>query len=217
MVGRSRLDDGIVAVATPLDSRSPALHAAVAQLLAGESVLGASALPLATRAALDATLDPKIRGALLTAIAQAPGQAALDAATEVFAQLNPASPVVVTGATAASAPGTATATSAASGEPVEAAWRRFVGDRRRMTELDYFVTMAKSASPAQRTLAYAVLLQSIRSPRVPPAVREKVAPVIEAGWTDAASAPSLVQAVGLMHLESQYGDKLAAYGKRQGR
>jgi hypothetical protein len=101
---------------------------------------------------------------------------------------------------------------------VEAAWRRFVGDRRRMTELDYFVTMARTgAAPAQRTLAYAVLLQSIRSPRVPPAVREKVAPVIEAGWTDAASAPSLVQAVGLMHLESQYGDKLATYGKRQGR
>jgi len=100
---------------------------------------------------------------------------------------------------------------------VEAAWRRVVGDRRRMTELDYFVTMAKGATPAQRTLAYAVLLQSIRSPRVPPAVREKVAPVIEAGWTDPASAPSLVQAVNVMHLESQYGDKLAAHGKGQGK
>jgi hypothetical protein len=129
--------------------------------------------------------------------------------------------VVVTGTTAAAAP-TATpaaprATPAAGGDPVEAAWRRFVGDRRRMTELDYFVTMAKSASPAQRTLAYAVLLQSIRSPRVPPAVREKVAPVIEAGWTDAASTASLVQAVNVMHLESQYGDKLAAHGKGQGK
>jgi len=86
-----------------------------------------------------------------------------------------------------------------------------------MTELDYFITMAHNAPAAQRTLAYAVLLQSIRSPRVPAAVRDKVAPVIDAAWTDPASAPSLVQAVSLMHLESQYGDKLATYGKRQGR
>jgi len=223
MVGRSHVDDGIVAAATQLDTKSPALHAAVAQLLAGESVLGASALPLAKRDALDATLDAKIRSSLLTAIASAPGQQALDAATEVFAQLTPAAPVVVTGTTPAAAVPAATptaapaTTAAASADPVEAAWRRFVGDRRRMTELDYFVTKAKSASPAERTLAYAVLLQSIRSPRVPPAVREKVAPVIEAGWTDPASAPSLVQAVNVMHLESQYGDKLAAHGKGQGK
>jgi putative membrane-bound dehydrogenase-like protein len=217
MVGRARLDDGIVAVATQLDTRSPALHAAVAQLLAGESVLGASALPLAKRAALDATLDPKIRASLLLAIAQAPGQPALDAATEVFAQLNPSAPVVVTGVTGTTGAAAAAATPAAGVDPVEAAWRRFVGDRRRATELDYFVTMAKSASPAQRTLAYAVLLQSIRSPRTPPAVREKVAPVIEAGWADAASTPSLVQAVNVMHLEGQYGDKLATVGKGQGK
>jgi hypothetical protein len=44
-----------------------------------------------------------------------------------------------------------------------------------------------------------------------------VAPVIEAGWTDAAATPSLVQAVGIMHLEGQYGDKLATYGKGQGK
>jgi len=217
MVGRARLDDGIVGVATQLDARSPALHAAVAQLLAGESVLGASALPLAKRGALDATLDPAIRASLLTAIAQAPGQPALDAATEVFAQLNPTAPVVVTGTTTAAAAAAPAATPAAGSDPVEAAWRRFVGDRRRMTELDYFATMAKSGAPAQRTLAYAVLLQSIRSPRAPAAVREKVAPVIEAGWSDAASTPSLVQAVNVMHLESQYGDKLAAHGKGQGK
>jgi hypothetical protein len=182
-------------------------------------VLGASALPLAKRAALDAALDAKIRASLLGAIAQAPGQQALDAATDVFAQLNPAAAVVVTGTTpAAAAPAAASATAAtAAADPVEGAWRRFVGDRRRMTELDYFVTMAKSASPAQRTLAYAVLLQSVRSPRVPPAVREKVAPVIEAGWTDPASTASLVQAVNVMHLESQYGDKLAAHSKPQGK
>jgi putative membrane-bound dehydrogenase-like protein len=220
MVGRAQLDEGTVAIATQLDARSPELHGAVAQLLAGESTLGAGTLPLVRTAVLDAKLDPRIRGSLLNAMAQAPGNDALDVAAEVFSRLNP-----VPGMSAAATPAAAAAASptppagprAAGGDPVEAAWRRFVGDRRRMTELDYFVTMAKGATPAQRTLAYAVLLQSIRSPRVPPAVREKVAPVIEAGWTDAASTPSLVQAVNVMHLESQYGDKLAAHGKGQGK
>jgi putative membrane-bound dehydrogenase-like protein len=220
MVGRARLDEGTVAVATQLDARSPELHAAVAQLLAGESALGAGSLPLARSAVLDSKLDPKIRGSLLAAIAQAPGQPALDVAAEVFARLNPVPglPASATPAAAASAsPTAAAATEAAGTDPVETAWRRFVGDRRRMTELDYFITMARSAPPSQRTLAYAVLLQSIRSSRTPAAVRDKVAPVIETAWTDPTSMPSLVQAVSLMRLESQYADKLAAHAKHTGR
>ena len=94
---------------------------------------------------------------------------------------------------------------------MEAAWRRFVGDRRRLGEIDYFVTMARRSEPSQRTLAYAVLLQSVRSPRAPAAVRDKVTPVLDAAWADPASAPSLVQAISLMRLEGQYTDKLAAY------
>ena len=76
--------------------------------------------------------------------------------------------------------------------------------------------MAKTAQPSQRTLAYAVLIQSIRTPRTPAPVREKVAPVIEAAWADPASAPSLVQAISLMRMESQYTDKLAAYNQNKG-
>ena len=71
--------------------------------------------------------------------------------------------------------------------------------------------MAKTGQPPQRTLAYAVLIQSIRTPRTPAPVREKVAPVIEAAWPDPASAPSLVQAIGVMRMETQYTEKLAAY------
>ena len=96
---------------------------------------------------------------------------------------------------------------------MEAAWRRFVGDRRRMGEIDYFITMTKKTEPSQRTLAYAVLLQSVRSPRTPAPVREKVAPVLDAAWADPAAAPTLVQAIGLMRLESQYTEKLAAYNQ----
>ena len=84
-----------------------------------------------------------------------------------------------------------------------------------MNELDYFVNMAKTASPAQRTLAFAVLVQSVRAPRTPPGVKEKVTPVLDAAWTDAASAPSLVQAIAIMRLESQYTDKLAAYNQNK--
>jgi len=139
-----------------------------------------------------------------------PGQPALEVASDVFARLTPTAgtpapaPAPMAGATQAG-------TAAASGDPIEAAWRRFVGDRRRMTELDYFINLAKSGQPQQRTLAYAVLIQSIRTPRTPAPVREKVAPVIEAAWSDPASAPSLVQAIGVMRMETQYTDKLAAY------
>jgi hypothetical protein len=239
MVGRAQLDESTVALATRLDARSPELHGAVAQLLAGESTLGAGSLPLARSAVLDTKLEPRTRGALLTAIAGAPGPQALDVAAEVFARLNPVPglPAAATPAAAASAaptqPGanapagntpagntpaagaTAASAPAAGADPVETAWRRFVGDRRRQGELDYFIAMAKKTEPSQRTLAYAVLLQSVRSPRTPAAIREKVTPVIEAAWADEASAPSLVQAITLMRLDSQYTDKLAAYNQNK--
>jgi hypothetical protein len=234
MVGRAQLDESTVAIATQLDARSPELHGAVAQLLAGESTLGAGSLPLARSAVLDTKLESRTRGALLAAMAAAPGPQALDVAAEVFARLNPVPglPAAATPAAAASAaptqPGAGTAGAGApnaggpaasapgaGADPVETAWRRFVGDRRRQGEIDYFIAMAKKTEPSQRALAYAVLLQSIRSPRTPAATREKVTPVIEAAWADSASAPSLVQAISLMRLESQYTEKLAAYGQNK--
>lgn len=228
MVGRTQLDAHTLALASQLDAKGGAVHGAVAQLLAGESTLGSGAMPMARTAVLDVNIDPKIRGALLTTISQVPGQQALDAAAEVFARLNPVPgmPAAATAAAAASASPTPPAgattlrgagANGASSDPIEAAWRRFVGDRRRMGELDYFINMSKTAQPSQRTLAYAVLLQSVRAPRTPPAVRDKVTPVLEAAWTDAASAPSLVQAVTLMRLESQYSEKLAAYNQSKPR
>jgi len=225
-VGRSQLDPTTLALATALDARSPALHGAVAQLLAGESSFGAGALPLVRTAVLDPKLDPAIRGQLLNAMAQVPGPQALDAAAEVFGRLTPvpglpaaatpgaaasASPTPPAGSAAAGASGAA----AAAGDPVESAWRRFVGDRRRMGELDYFINMARTGQPSQRTLAYAVLVQAVRTPRTPAPVRERVAPVIDAAWADPASAPSLVQAITLMRVESQYTEKLQAYGQQQ--
>ena len=196
-MGRLQLDARALAIAAQLDAKGGAMHGAVAQLLAGEATLGAGALPLARTAVLDITLDPAVRAALLSAIAQAPGQPSLDVAAELFGRLNPTAGV--------------SASATAGADPVETAWRRFVGDRRRMGELDYFITMAKTAPPANRVLAYAVLVQSIRGPRTPPQVREKVTPVLEAAWSDPTSAPSLVQAIGIMRLDAQYAERLATY------
>jgi hypothetical protein len=139
---------------------------------------------------LDTALRGEVRGALITAASRLPGDSGLAIASELVAQLNPFE---------------------GNAAEVEAAWRRFVGDRRRANELDYFITMARTGQPEQRTLAYSVLVQSVRGARTPAPVREKVAPVIAAAWTDPSSAPSLVQAITIMRLESQYAEQLAAY------
>ena len=90
------------------------------------------------------------------------------------------------------------------------AWRRFVGERQRQQQIDRFITLSQSGSDAERTLAFAVLAQSVRSSRTPPAVRSKVEPVIAAAWTDAAAAPRLIEAIRVMRLEEQYADQLQA-------
>ncbi|AHG93164.1 heme-binding protein (plasmid) [Gemmatirosa kalamazoonensis] len=217
LVGRAQLDAESVTLAQQLDARGPALRAAVAQLLSGESALGAGTLPLLRTVVLDAKLDAAVRGQLLTALSQVPGPSARDAAAEVFGRLMPVPglPAAATPAAAASAAPTPPAGSAGAGDPVESAWRRYVGDRRRLADLDWFIAQARSGTPAQRTLAYAVLVQSVRTPRTPAPVREKVAPVLEAAWRDPASTPSLVQAITLMHVESQYADRLQAVGQQQ--
>jgi len=171
----------------------------VAELLAGETTFEAPALALARTAILDTTLTGAVRAKLLTALAAMPADAGRDASTAVFARLNPR-------------PG-----APAPNDPIEAAWRRWVGERLRANQLDYFVDLARSAQdPAQRTLAYAVLLQVVRNPRAPAAVREKVAPVLDAAWADAALTPRLVDAITIMRVESQYTQQLEAYRAKQG-
>ena len=44
-----------------------------------------------------------------------------------------------------------------------------------------------------------------------PTVHPRFFEVLDAAWADPASAPSLVQAITLMRLESQYTDKLSTY------
>ncbi|MEP6835397.1 MAG: hypothetical protein ABJB74_18575 [Gemmatimonas sp.] len=91
---------------------------------------------------------------------------------------------------------------------VETAWRQLVGARDRTAHLDYFVGLSKTGDAAQKTLSLAILLQSVRGPLAQQAIRDKVQPVLTAGWTDAANAPNLARAVRIMKLESQYAEQL---------
>jgi HEAT repeat protein len=190
LVGTSHLEPAAVAILPALDRRGATLHATVAQLLAGETSVGEQLLPLVRRGVLDSTLDAELRGRLLTSAGQTTDSSARAAATDLFVRTVPG-------------PGTPAA--------VEAAWRRYVGDRRRGQELAQWIHLAQSGEPAERTLAFSVLVQSVRSPRAPAAVRDRVRPVIAAGWSDPAAAPSLAQAVHVVKAESQYTEQLAAY------
>jgi hypothetical protein len=198
LVGTSQVGGAAVPMLAQLDAKGPALHAAVVELLAGETAFDAATLPMARAAVFDTTLPAATRARVLTAFSQLQGDAGRDAATAVFAQLNPK----------VGAP--------TSNDPLEAAWRRWVGERLRNGQLDYFVNLAKSASdPAQRTLAYSVLVQVARNPRVPPAMREQIMPVLDAAWADPALTPRLVDAIGIMRVESQYTQQLDAYKAKQ--
>jgi putative membrane-bound dehydrogenase-like protein len=200
LVGTSQLTAAAVPLVARLDATSPALHAAVAELLAGETAFEGPALALARTAVLDTTLAGATRAKVLTALS-AVGDAGRDATTEIFARLTPR----------AGAPPGAT-------DPIEAAWRRWVGERLRSGQLDYFVNLARTTQdPAQRTLAYAVLLQVARNQRAPAAIREQVTPVLDAAWSDAALTPRLVDAIAIMRVESQYQQQLDAYKAKQGK
>lgn len=189
LVGRSSAGADVAPLLARLDAQGVELHAAVARLVAGEREVDPALLPLVRSAALDGALEAEVRGQLLTAVIGMEGEEALTAAIELFAQVNPHGSAGVPG-------------------PVEMAWRRFVGDRQRQDQVDRFIGLSRDGSAAERTLAYAVLAQSIRSSRTPEEVRERVTPVIDAAWGDEEAAARLVDAIELMRLESQYEAQL---------
>jgi putative membrane-bound dehydrogenase-like protein len=195
LVGHSEVNPDALPLLAQLDRKNAALHGAVAQMLAGESTITPEMLPLVRNAALDAKLDASVRGEVLRGIAALPGDEGRAAAVGVFAQLNPTPD---------------------DKSDVTTAWRRFVGDRRNFGAIDYYTGLAKTGTPQERVLAYSVLAQINRAGRVPPETKQKVGQAIEAGWSDPASAPSLVQAINIMGVESQYADQLKAFQSKSG-
>ena len=203
LVGTSQLAAAGGAAARALDATGPALHTAVAELLAGETTFEAPTLALARAAVLDS--DARRRHARASCSPRSPRCRATRAAMrrrQIFARLHAASRARRRERTirsrrrgaAGSASGCAPASSTTSS-----------------------ISRAPRTDPAQRTLAYAVLLQAVRNPRAPAAMREKVAPVLDAAWADAALAPRLVDAITIMRVESQYAEQLKAYQAAAGK
>ncbi len=198
LVGLSKLDATAITAATRWNGANAAAHVGVAQLLAGETSMADGALPLVKSAALDASLPEDVRAKLINMLAAIPARAGLDAVTPILASVTPAATPAGTVA-----------------PPIEAAWRRFVGDRRRQNELDYFVDLSRGAASNTRTLGFAVLLQAVRGGRAPASVSDKVQPVLKAAWASYEASADLVRAVNIMRLESAYTDQLAAVAARK--
>ena len=202
LIGHQQLDDSFLPVLGQLEQQPGAVHGAVAELVSAQTSLPDNALPMLRREALDPTLPGATRGEALKAIARLTSPAALSAAMEAYARVNPA-------------PGVDPA--------VEQAWRQYVGDRNRIGQIDQFVEFAHSSDPEQRVLAFSVLTQLQRLTKgrnnmfatmfAAPLV--KVGSTIDNAWTDPTTGPSLVRAITIMKLEANYADQLKAYQARK--
>ncbi len=197
VVGHSTLTKEMVPALTTWASGGAAMQPAVAQLLAGDAVLVEGSLPLAQSLALSTSLPEDTRAQLVNKVAALPGRPGLEAATDLLAQLTPAATPVGTDA-----------------QPIEAAWRRFVGDRRRTAELDYFIELSRAATLNTRVLGFAVLLQSVRGGRAAAVVNDKVQPVLAAAWASRAASADLARATSIMRLQAAYATQLAAVSAR---
>ncbi len=189
LVGHQKVTPDMVAM---LQRTGGVATPALAQLISAENGIVDGGLPLVRRLAMDTSVPESVRGRLVGMLGAVAGRAGLDAATGVLVAYTP----------------DVTPAGSAAG-PLEAAWRRFVGDRRRLQELDYFIDQSRSAQPNARVLGFAVLLQSVRGGRAAAAVNDKVQPVLAAAWQSRAASADLARAVGIMRLESAYTEQLA--------
>ncbi|CAN5176256.1 hypothetical protein BH09GEM1_BH09GEM1_40640 [soil metagenome] len=198
LIGHQQLDDTFLPVLEQLERRTGPVHGAVAELVSAQTSLPDNALPMLRRAALDPTLSGAARANALTAIGRLPTPKGLVAAAETFAHVNPA-------------PGADPA--------VEQAWRRYVGDRNRIGQVDQFVELAHGRDAEQRVLAFSVLTQLQRVTRgrnnmmaaMFAGPLAKVATTVDNAWTDPVAGPSLVNAIIIMKLETNYAEQLKAY------
>jgi hypothetical protein len=202
LVGEPQLTDALLPVLAQLDSSGAEMHETVARAIAQESAVPASFVSLARRAVLDTALPAEVRARVLNAVAATPG--APGHAVEIVALLNPTVPKLGgDAATTAAAAGTTS-------DPVELAWRRFVGARDRNQQIEFFAELTTGNDPAQRTLAFAVLAQLARNPRSPQTVRDRVQSVFATAWSNPVVARNLADAIRIMRLENQYAEQLKA-------
>lgn len=191
LIGHATVTAEMIPVLRGLATESATKRVGVAQLLAGESSVSTEAMPLVLAGAADATIGDSARAKLVTMVAALTGRGSTGSATPVIAMTTPIS-------------------GEATGTAVESAWRRYVGDRRRLQELDAFKELTSSDNANERTLGFAVLLQAVRGNRVAPEVSSKVQPVLAAAWQSHAVSADLARAVHVMRLDAQYTEQLAA-------
>lgn len=192
LIGHAQLSPASAASLVGL-AATPTLRPAVAELLAGEPAVYDGTLALLNGLATDAAIAEDTRAALVAKVTAMSGRPGLDASTSLLANFTP------TITPAGTPPGA-----------LDGAWRRYVGDRRRTTELDYFIELSRAAKPDARVLGFAVLLQAVRGNRAPAAITDKVQPVLTAAWKSVAASTDLARAVRIMRLESAYTEQLDA-------
>ncbi len=192
LVGHAELPASAISTLADLTNREAVPPGAIAELLAAEDGIIGGALPLVRGAAGNPAVRDSVRARLVGMLSAVPGRAGLDAASAALVSVTP---VITPAGTAAG--------------PLEAAWRRFVGDRRRLQELDYFIDASRAASPDLRVLGFAVLLQSVRGGRAPAAIADTVQPVLHDAWRSRAAYADLARAVRIMRLDAAYATQLA--------
>ena len=209
LVGHAGIPASAAALLERLDASGGSLHSAVAQLLAGENGFATELAPLVTRAVTDTTLPADARGQVLMAAGRISGEQGLPAAELIFSRVNPRPPAPADASAPPATPGAS--------NPVETAWKRFVGARERTWQLEKFAALAKSDDPAQRVLGYSVLVQSVRNPRwTPEFVSNFVQPVLASAWSDPTATASLVQAIRIMRVDAQYAEQLKSHAGQAG-
>ncbi|HEX6069873.1 MAG TPA: HEAT repeat domain-containing protein [Longimicrobiaceae bacterium] len=193
LVGERELrPEALARVRAVLPSEPGAREAFAGMLVAVPLPDGASAAAIGS-VAMDRSLSPELRGQALTALSRGTAPEAVAAATAAHA------------AVTAEIPRTA---------ELLQPWRRFATDRRRVAELETFAALARAGDEEEKVLAWAVLVQTAALPRNPEASRTRAASLIEAAWTDPASAAPLVRAITLLAVEDRYARELAAHRQR---
>ena len=202
LIGHQQLDESLTPILEQLERRPGAIHGAVTELVTAQPALPENALPLLRRASLDPAMSGTARAAALTAVAKLTGPSSLATAVDVFSRVNPT-------------PGNDPA--------VEQAWRRYVGDRSRIGQIDDFLALAQSDDAERRVLAFSVLVQIQRLARGANSTLAtmfagplaKVATAMDNAWANPTVAPNLVRAITIMKLEANYTAQLKAYQAKQ--
>ena len=190
LVGQKRLSADLVPLLEKAAGRSDELRVAVVRFLTSQQDVAAESIPLLQNAALNPDLDPALRRQAFASLGNAPDEDGRSAALSTAVRLTRSLDQLP--------------------EEVRGAWQQFVQEREHAENADRFVEMAQEGRPAQRQLAYAVLLNLAGTDGVDESVRQKAETALEAAWEDDATTVDLLRAIGHTR-SSDYADRVDEY------